>query len=151
MKIHIAAIGKLKDASFLQMIERYCRQSNFHISITELEAKPTSLPESKKTEKEGELLLKSIPEGFYIIALDERGQLLNSIEFAHIIETKRDESRGIAFLIGGASGHARPVIQKADKLLSLGKMTWPHMLARVMLSEQIYRASTLLSGHPYHK
>ena len=103
-------------------------------------------------EAESSLLLSSIPQGGKIIALDERGKTPSSREFADILGKWMDEGvQSISFLIGGANGHAEKVRTQADYKLSFGRMTLPHMLARVVLVEQIYRAKTILDGHPYHK
>lgn len=101
---------------------------------------------------EANLLERAIPAGAFLVALDERGQVLSSPEFADRIADWRDAGRqDVAFLIGGADGLAPALRDKADFLLSFGRMVWPHMLVRVMLNEQIYRAATILAGSPYHR
>ncbi len=107
---------------------------------------------SQRTDEEAENLLAAVPAGSFIIALDERGKSLSSNEFARIVQKKLESgTQGIAFLIGGPDGHGQPVHDNAGLLLSFGKMTWPHMLARVLLVEQVYRAVTILVNHPYHR
>ena len=102
--------------------------------------------------REGGLLLGSAPAGATLVALDRRGKVLDSQAFADRLARWRDNSvSDVAFLIGGAEGHAEPLLKKADLVLSFGAMTWPHLLARAMLAEQIYRAKQLLAGHPYHR
>jgi 23S rRNA (pseudouridine1915-N3)-methyltransferase len=102
--------------------------------------------------REGELLLQAAPAGATLVALDRRGKVLDSQAFADRLARWRDNSvSDVAFLIGGAEGHAEPLLKKADLVLSFGAMTWPHLLARAMLAEQIYRAQQLLAGHPYHR
>src|SRR5690606_18149242 len=98
-----------------------------------------------------ELLLKAAPPGALIVALDERGRALDSAGFAAQLARWRDAGRDLAFLIGGADGLDDEVRAKAGFLLSLGPMTWPHQLARVLLAEQLWRAYSILSGHPYHR
>ncbi|MBF0251908.1 MAG: 23S rRNA (pseudouridine(1915)-N(3))-methyltransferase RlmH [Alphaproteobacteria bacterium] len=102
--------------------------------------------------REAELLLGATPDGAMVVALDERGRQMSSRAFADRLGAWRDEGvRDVAFLIGGADGLDESVRAKADLILSLGEMTWPHMLVRGMLAEQIYRAHAILSGHPYHR
>ena len=111
-----------------------------------------TLSASELQRAEGELLLKQIPADFKIVALDERGETPSSRAFAEKLGRWRDTGTvGVAFLIGGADGHSDIVRNRADYLLSFGRMTLPHFLARVILAEQIYRAKTILDGHPYHR
>lgn len=101
---------------------------------------------------EAALLERALPQGAVRVALDERGRLLTSPDFAARVADWRDMGRSdLAFIIGGADGIAPFLRETADFTLSLGKMVWPHMLARVMLAEQIYRATTILTGGPYHR
>lgn len=96
--------------------------------------------------------LAAAPEGAALIALDERGRALTSRDFADLLARLRDEGRREAcFFIGGADGHDAALTERADLILSFGPMVWPHMLARVMLAEQLYRAATILAGAPYHR
>ncbi len=102
--------------------------------------------------REGELLLDSVPPGAATVALDRRGKMLDSQAFADRLARWRDTSiSDIAFLVGGAEGHGEALLSQADLVVSFGAMTWPHLLARAMLAEQIYRAQQLLAGHPYHR
>jgi len=96
-------------------------------------------------------LLQKIPNDSLIVAMDEGGRSFNSKDFAAKLETWSQAHRDIVFLIGGADGLSDQLKSKAELVLSLGPATWPHMLARAMLTEQIYRASTILCGHPYHR
>ncbi len=101
---------------------------------------------------EAPLLEGAIPKGAVICALDERGKLMSSPDFAAMLAEWRDMGRAnVAFVIGGADGIDPSLRAKADAKLSFGKMVWPHMLVRVMLGEQLYRASSILSGAPYHR
>lgn len=101
---------------------------------------------------ETELLVKAIPKGSLILALDERGKTLSSPEFAGKLANWRDDGRrDLAILIGGADGIAPDLRAQTDFSISFGKMVWPHMLARVMLAEQLYRATSILAGTPYHR
>jgi len=103
-------------------------------------------------EAEGALILRSLPEGARLIALDERGKTLTSPDFARQLRGQADAGlRDLAFAIGGADGLSDAVRTRADNLLSLGPMVWPHMLVRAMLAEQLYRAASILAGSPYHR
>ena len=101
---------------------------------------------------QGERLLGQVPVGAVVVALDETGKTLNSVAFAEKLKVWRDEGvRDVAFLIGGADGLDDAVRNRADLVMSFGAMTWPHLLVRGLLAEQIYRAQCILSGHPYHR
>ena len=102
--------------------------------------------------REGELLRAACPQGATLVALDRRGRTLDSAGFAQRLGTWRDNSvADVAFLIGGADGHTEALLKQCALTLSFGTMTWPHLLARAMLAEQIYRAQQILAGHPYHR
>ena len=152
MKIIVAAIGKLNKKSPEQaLIDDYVSKTKWPVQVVQVEEKK-ALRGVALQEAEGKLLLGQVPAGYKIVALDERGEQPSSRAFAAKIARWRDEGTdGIAFLIGGADGHRDLVRQKADYLLSFGRMTMPHFLARVVLVEQIYRAKTILDGHPYHR
>jgi len=101
---------------------------------------------------EGDLLSRALPAGALLAVMDERGRLLSSPEFADHLAKWRDGGRqDVAFVIGGADGIAPALLAQADVAFSFGRMVWPHMLVRVMLAEQLYRAATILSGGPYHR
>lgn len=152
MHIHICAISKMKKKSPEEaLINEYVKKTRWPILIKEFEEK-RALTGDRLKMAESELLLASVPAGAKIIALDEGGELLSSRELATKISTWRDSGvADIAFLIGGANGHADSVKKRADLKLSFGRMTMPHMLARVVLAEQIYRVKSILDGHPYHR
>lgn len=100
---------------------------------------------------EAELLARVIPDGAALIVLDERGQMLTSPEFASKLGNWRDQARDVCLVIGGADGIDPALRARADLAISFGKMVWPHMLVRVMVAEQLYRAATILGGGPYHR
>ncbi|MFD1880831.1 23S rRNA (pseudouridine(1915)-N(3))-methyltransferase RlmH [Paracoccus pacificus] len=100
---------------------------------------------------EAVLIGRAIPDGAAIVVLDERGTQPTSPEFAGRLAGWRDQARDVALIIGGADGIAPELRARADLAISLGRMVWPHMLVRVMLAEQLYRAATILSGSPYHR
>lgn len=120
-------------------------------AIVELDEK-RKLPPAQLQAREAELILAALPAGARLVALDERGQNWTSRELADRLGQWRDQGTMVlAFAIGGADGLARAVIERADAVLSLGAMTWPHLLVRGMLLEQLYRAQQILAGHPYHR
>jgi 23S rRNA (pseudouridine1915-N3)-methyltransferase len=111
-----------------------------------------SLPPVQLKAREGELILGALPAGIHFVALDERGVQWSSRALAERIATWRDRgSPELAFAIGGADGLHSMVLDRADVTLSFGSMTWPHLLVRGMLLEQLYRAQQILAGHPYHR
>jgi 23S rRNA (pseudouridine1915-N3)-methyltransferase len=105
-----------------------------------------------RKDQEAERLSRRIPEGAHLIVMDERAHALGSEAFAKFLGKRRDSgARDLAFIIGGPDGLSPSLRQAADEQLSLGPQTWPHLLVRAMLAEQIFRACTILSGHPYHR
>ena len=159
MRLQIAAIGKLRSGPEADLIKDYLTRSqtmgrNLGFSgpeIAESEA-PGNLPPAKRTLREGELLLKSVRKGERYIILDETGDNISSKKFASLLARYRDQGEsGLTFLIGGADGHGEEIKRGAAQKISFGAATWPHLLVRVMLAEQVYRALTILSGHPYHR
>ncbi len=151
MRLHLIAVGRAKAGPEKALFEHYTSRLTWPFTLKEVEEKK-KLPPAKLKEREAELLLAAVPKGATIVALDERGREFKSLEFAKKMESWRDNSVGdIVFLIGGADGHGDTIRQKATMLMSLGKSTWPHMLVRPMMVEQIYRAQSILSGHPYHR
>lgn len=151
MKITIAAIGRATRGPERDLYEHYAGRIRWPLTLRELEEK-RKLPPPQLVLREGDLLLDAAPSGAVLVALDRRGKVLDSEAFAGRLARWRDDSvSDLAFLIGGADGHAEKLLQKASLVMSFGAMTWPHLLARAMLAEQIYRAQQLLAGHPYHR
>jgi 23S rRNA (pseudouridine1915-N3)-methyltransferase len=147
VRLQLLAIGRLRDPPAAALFDRYAARCPWPLEVREL------VPRGRGgREAEGRLLLDALPPGARCIVLDERGRELGSREFAERLGAWRDAGESaLSFLLGGADGHPDCVRQRADLLLSLGPMTWPHELARVLLAEQIYRAGTILAGHPYHR
>lgn len=154
MKVRIAAVGRLRSGPEADLIADYTTRFDRTgralglgpLDIREVEAKKGGMP------AEAELLRKAASECRPVIALDERGKTLTSPEFANQLAQWRDAGQPeVCILIGGADGLAPDLRETADFKLSLGKMVWPHMLARVMLVEQLYRAASILAGSPYHR
>lgn len=144
MKVTILAIGKMRDNAQLTLAQDYAKRIKGELVIKELTAKQ---PHDEPAE-----LRKHIPEDAVVIALDERGKALSSKEFAGKIEAYQSAGKAhLCFIIGGSEGLDDATRKRADLLLSFGAMTWPHMLARILLLEQLYRAQSILDGHPYHK
>lgn len=151
MRLLIAAVGRHKRGPLKPLEQHYAERILWPLTIREVEER-RKLPAAELKEREGALLLAALPAGAAIIVLDERGITLSSADFAGRIAAWRD--RGVndaAFLIGGADGHGDTVRRRADLVLSLGAMTWPHLLVRGMLLEQLYRAQQIIAGHPYHR
>lgn len=151
MRITIAAIGRAQRGPERDLYEHYAGRIRWPLALRELEEK-RKLPPSQLMQREGELLLEAAPAGATLVALDRRGRVVDSEAFAARLGRWRDDSvSDLAFLIGGADGHTDALLAKTSLVLSFGAMTWPHLLARGMLAEQIYRAQQLLAGHPYHR
>jgi 23S rRNA (pseudouridine1915-N3)-methyltransferase len=149
--ILVGAIGRNKDLSLDTLLSMYQKRLSWKVVFQEVESKK-ELPPMIRQEKEAELLMKLVPAGSLCIALDERGDNISSRSFASMLEESQVQGfQGVVFLIGGADGHGALVREKAHKFISFGAATWPHMLVRVMLMEQIYRAQQILKGHPYHR
>ncbi len=150
MRITVCAVGRLKSGPERDLLDKFARRIAWPFDIREVEER-RKLPDAERRMREGELLAGACPAGAVRVALDERGKSLTSAELAVKIGEWRDSGRDIAFLIGGADGLTPEVRDSADTVLSFGAQTWPHMLARALLAEQIYRAQEILAGHPYHR
>ena len=152
MKIAILAVGRAKSGPERALFDDY--RARFDAIGRGLGLGPLDLIEidAKGRGSESERLLEKLPDGWPLIALDERGKAMDSAAFSTFIGTHRDDGvPGLAFAIGGADGHSPAVRQRAARLLSFGAATWPHMLVRAMLAEQVYRAATIAANHPYHR
>lgn len=151
MKLTIAAIGRAGRGPERILYEHYAGRIRWPLALRELEEK-RKLPAAQLIQRESDLLLEACPQGAVLAALDRRGKTLDSEAFARCLGRWRDDSvANVAFLIGGADGHPETLLKTSTLVLSFGPMTWPHLLARAMLAEQIYRAQQLLAGHPYHR
>ncbi len=151
MKLLIAAIGRAARGPERDLYEHYAARIRWPLVLRELEEK-RKLPPAQMIQRESELLLAAVPAKAALVALDRRGKVLDSEAFAARLARWRDDSvSDVAFLIGGADGHPESLLKRAALVLSFGAMTWPHLLARAMLAEQLYRAQQLLAGHPYHR
>ena len=138
MLLHIVARGKIGRSPEAELVDRYLKRIAWPTKITELPDKGGNVP--------------ALTANSVIVALDERGKALSSIELARKLESWRDDGkRETRFLIGAADGHEEEQRRDADLLLSFGAATWPHLLARAMLAEQLFRATSILANHPYHR
>ena len=155
MRVHLCVVGRLRAGPERELIDDYL--TRFDRSGRSMGFGPVSVHEVEDKKgggmaAEADLLIRAIPKGAITCMLDERGRVLTSPEFAKKLGGWRDQGcSDLAFVIGGADGIAKPLRAQADFKLSFGAMVWPHMLARVMLSEQLYRAVTILAGGPYHR
>lgn len=145
MKITLGVIGKCKPSSpEAEIIKRYQERLKWELKIKE--------KDNSSQEDEAKFLASAIPTGSKVIVLDERGKNMTSPELAKIVENWMQQGCSeLCFLIGGAEGHLEETRQKADLVLSFGKLTLPHILMRAVLAEQIYRLETIINHHPYHK
>lgn len=159
MRIGLFAVGRLKSGPEKELAARYLDRFaktgpaiGLELSkLTEVAESRASSSDTRKREEAG-LLEKSLPEASLLILLDERGKALDSQGFADMLGTFRDSGkRDLTIAIGGADGLDPALHAKADAVICFGKMTWPHQLVRILLAEQLYRAVTILSGHPYHR
>lgn len=155
MRLHICAVGRLRTGPERVLADDYLERFNRSGRALGLGPVQEHEVEDKKgggMAAEAQLLSRVIPAGAVLVCMDERGATPTSPEFAAELARFRDTGRqDLAFVIGGADGIDPSLRGRADKLISFGRMVWPHMLVRVMLSEQIYRAATILSGSPYHR
>ena len=150
MRLTIIAVGRHKAGPLKALQEFYAERIRWPLTIREVEERrKLSLAELKA--REAELILDVLPKDAVLIALDARGKNLSSVDLAERFARWRDADASVAFVIGGADGLGDRMIDKAKLVLSLGAMTWPHLLVRGMLLEQIYRAQQILAGHPYHR
>ena len=151
MELLIVAVGRSRDAPMAALLDEYARRCPWPIRRVEVQPKDT-IPPERRMAAEAELLLAAVPPGAALVALDERGQDLASADLARRLGDWRDQGRRTAaFLIGGPDGIAEHALAASDLRLAFGRQTWPHRLVRVMQAEQLYRATTILAGHPYHR
>ena len=152
MRIMVAAVGRARAGPETALFEHFSnRITVWPFELREVDLRK-NLPAGKVRDAEGELLLDAVPHGAHVIALDEGGKQLSSEAIARLLGNLQDDGvRELAFLIGGADGHSQTVRSRADRTLAFGQNTWPHMLVRGLLAEQVYRAQQILVGHPYHR
>ncbi len=159
MRLTIAAVGRMKAGPEKDLADRYLDRlkktgAPLALDYQGLNEYPESRLKSadeRKAEEAGKLVASLAPESAHLV-LDERGKTLSSEEFAALIGRLRDDGkRDLALLIGGPDGHDAGLRSSAEVVVSLGRMTFPHQIARILVAEQLYRAATILAGHPYHR
>lgn len=156
MRIAIVAVGRARAGPLVELFQEYTDRLAATrvfgaVALHEVEER-RKLSTTELKSREADLLRAAIPKGALVVALDANGESLTSEAFARRLAGWRDQGAGtLAFVIGGADGLDASLLNEAKARLSLGAMTWPHLLVRVMLAEQLYRAATILQGHPYHR
>ena len=152
MNIKIIAVGKLTCPSLRQLIDDYVRQCSWKINVHEILPKKTMATAEQNKIYQAELIQAMIAKNSTIILLDERGHNLSSQDLARDLQQCQNQGlSSLVFIIGGADGLDPSLYDQAYKILSFGKMTWPHKLVRLMVVEQLYRAEKIIAGHPYHR
>jgi len=150
LNVEIIAVGRLKKGPLYELFSDYQKKIKWSFKLHEIESRYRD--EATMQNDENMRLQGLIKPSAFVIALDERGNGIKSLDFAKTIENLQNNAQtDIQFIIGGANGLSDETRDRANMLLSFGQQTWPHMLARVMLTEQIYRAQQILIGHPYHR
>ncbi|MEQ9333072.1 23S rRNA (pseudouridine(1915)-N(3))-methyltransferase RlmH [Thalassobaculum sp.] len=151
MRVTLVAVGRARRGPKQEQCRDYAGRLPWTVEIIEVEPKKRLGGDALKAH-EAELLAARIPDGAVLVALDERGRALSSSDFAAAFRRWQDDGRqAVCFLIGGADGLDPGLRDRADMVLAFGPQTWPHMMVRAMLLEQVYRAERILAGHPYHR
>ena len=159
MKITVACVGKVKEkylvqgiAEYVKRLGRYCTPEIYEVVDEKTPDNASPVEEQQIRDKEGARLMKRIPDSAYVIALDIRGKMLDSVQLSEMIGdlTVKGNSH-IVFVIGGSIGLSEEILRRADYSLSFSRMTFPHQLMRMILLEQVYRSFRILHHEPYHK
>jgi 23S rRNA (pseudouridine1915-N3)-methyltransferase len=155
MRLHLCAVGRLRAGPERDLVDDYlqrCDRTGRPLGLGPVTEHEVEDKRGGGMAAEADLLARALPAGAVVIVLDERGKTLSSPELASQLAAWRDSGRqDAAFVIGGADGIDPALRSRADLAISFGRMVWPHMLVRVMLAEQLYRATTILAGSPYHR
>jgi 23S rRNA (pseudouridine1915-N3)-methyltransferase len=147
--LRLIAVGRLRDGPEAELFARYNARLRPKLAVTEI-AEARGAPAEVKR-RESEALLAALPDAAFVVVLDPGGTPSDSEQLARNLERWMASGRSVCFLIGGAEGLDAAVLARADHVLSFGRLTWPHFLARAMLAEQVYRARSIAAGHPYHR
>jgi len=147
--MRLIAVGRMRAGAEAELFARYVGRLRPRLDVVEVAEGVGAAAEIKR--READAILAAVPAGGFIVALDLGVAAPSSEGFAGLLRGWQEAGRKLVFIIGGAEGLDARVMQRADHVLSLGALTWPHMLVRVMLAEQIYRAQAILAGHPYHR
>lgn len=154
MKTTLILVGKTNGKLFNQGIDDYAKRIThympFNIKVLPELKSTKSLSENQQKVKEGEMILKNLSPSDDLVLLDEHGSELRSIEFASWLVKKRNSGRNVVFVIGGPYGFSQDVYNRANEKISLSKMTFSHQMVRLIFTEQLYRACTIIKGEPYH-
>ncbi|MET3589670.1 23S rRNA (pseudouridine1915-N3)-methyltransferase [Bartonella silvatica] len=159
MQISIFAVGRMKKGAEHKLVEHYLdrfstssRVVGWHLKKLQEISESRAQTVCQRMEEEGKKLIAFLPEKCRLIVLDERGKSISSPAFSEKLRSYSDEGvRDLIIALGGPDGHSEEIRKRADFLLSFGFMTWPHQIARILLTEQLYRAVTIVSNHPYHR
>ena len=155
MKARLIAVGERPPAWVVQGFSEYQKRLSHWLPLELIEIEPglrgKGRDAARATQEEGARVLAALPRQTHVVVLDGRGKLHSSEQLSQRLEHWRGQGRDLAFLIGGPEGHAAEVMARADEAWSLGPLTLPHMLVRLLLSEQLYRAAAMLANHPYHR
>ena len=155
LKITVVAVGKLKETWWQEAQAEYLRRLTTGTKMTVVEvaaeALNATITETQAMRDEGMRLLRRLPEAAYVVALERTGRELSSPELATLLKNEGGTGREIVFVIGGSAGLDEAVLARANKKISLSHLTFVHEMARVILLEQLYRVTTILSGKPYHR
>jgi 23S rRNA (pseudouridine1915-N3)-methyltransferase len=147
--LRLIAVGRLRDGPEAELFARYNARLRPKLAVIEVPEARGTPPEVKR--REGAALLGAMPNTAFVVALDPGGEAPDSEGLARQLEHWLAGGRLVCFVIGGSEGLDSTVIARADHVLSFGRLTWPHFLARAMLAEQVYRARSIAAGHPYHR
>lgn len=155
MKARLIAVGERPPAWVVQGFSEYQKRLSHWLPLELVEIEPglrgKGRDAARATQEEGARVLSALPRQAHVVVLDGRGKLHTSEQLSQRLEHWRGQGRDLAFLIGGPEGHAGEVMARADEAWSLGPLTLPHMLVRLLVSEQLYRAAAMLANHPYHR
>jgi 23S rRNA (pseudouridine1915-N3)-methyltransferase len=147
--LRLIAVGRLRSGPEAELFSRYASRLRPALTVTEIPEATGAPAEIKR--RDSTAILAALPPEAFAVPLDLGGKTATSEAFAALLASWQEAGRKPAFLIGGAEGLGASVLARADYVLSLGTLTWPHMLVRVMLAEQLYRAQAIAAGHPYHR
>ncbi|TNE61147.1 MAG: 23S rRNA (pseudouridine(1915)-N(3))-methyltransferase RlmH [Alphaproteobacteria bacterium] len=152
MQVSIIAVGRMGRGPEQELLDQYLKRLPWKTSVIEIDIRKQAANAAERKAREAERLLAAIPQGAALLVLDEYGKDLKSRDFAKKIDDWQTAGfNSLACVIGGADGLDDSILARADLKLAFGSLTWPHMMVRVMLAEQLYRAWSIGAGHPYHR